>query len=258
MKRLFPQAKETPILNNIKAFYSKIISASNSRIQYANSVLQFTNSVSQIVKSWAPEYDHCFLQFRELYKEIYVINCALADSERRFAEDINDIAERFAVIQRIKDEYEVINERYKQSESLLIDAMASISYHQEKPEYEKKQAGLEQKLKEAKENRLNSIDEKKAKLQEYILVKQKYAIFKTKKIKKAFIDYGLAIKASAEKEVDIYTRIDQVLRMINQAGFPQEASAQIESILPVPSEPINPTEAVSLVNELEPEAEPNQ
>lgn len=237
MALAFFQPRRDQLCNDMTIVYHALSAACQHRRAYAKSWTAFGVTAEQMGISQVSEMRDKFGTLRELCAELGSVHQDLADSEERCAEDFRDVIERFYVLYRTNEEYLEAKRKYKATCETLLDIQYDMN-EAEKQEAEARRLKLEPREQRAKAEKHVQLIEFKKKVAHLLHVKKSYNNFKVSRMRHAFVTYGDGIKAAAEREVEIYKRMQTLLSELTLDEAATEAvAAQLAEPAPAPVPP---------------------
>jgi hypothetical protein len=208
------------LLVDLTVVYDSLVSAYRNRRDCAQAWIDFGKKAQAMVSLQIPELSTRFAELETLFEEYAKIHEELADKEERSSEDFRDCIERFQVVFRVREEYDMRKEQYMESTMKLEAAHKRIEAESVKPGYEKRQAKLEVTLQEAKQDKVDWLRRYKRKTIQIINVKNEYNKFKVRRIRHGWLLYSDAMKEAAQQEMDVLIRIRRLLESLDIAVGP--------------------------------------
>ena len=237
MALAFFQSRRDQLCNDMTIVYHALSAACQHRRSYAKSWTAFGVTAEKMGTSQVSEMADKFGSLRELCAELGSVHQDLADSEERCAEDFRDVIERFYVLYRTNEEYLEAKRRYKAARETLLDIQYDMN-EAEKQGAEARRLKLEPREQRAKAEKHVQLIEFKKKVAHLLHVKKSYNAFKVSRMRHAFVTYGDGIKAAAEREVEIYKRMQALLSELTLDEAATEAvAAQLAEPAPTPVPP---------------------
>ena len=222
---------------DMSAVYDGLISAVKHRREYAKSWTSFGQNASVMAISQLPDHKEKLEEFAKLFAEVGEIHMELANKEERNAEDFRDVIERFAVVYRVNEEYNIRKEQWDDACKELEKAQRTIDVESQKPTYSSKAPKLQANLEKAKQLKRDCLRRYKRKVLQFIRVKEQYCKFKVRRIKHGFLLYAEAMREAARKEMDVFVRIRDHLNNLKSGDEPVAAAVaeQLSQEAPAPA-----------------------
>lgn len=213
-------SKKKKLLTDIAGminYEAKGVKAHKKELDQTNN---FLTKLRALIEKEAPEFLDKFDEITEPMKEAIHCEEAIAAAEERKMDDINDVSERFKVLYRMSTE--LAEARAKRQAT--VEKLEKL--HKEKDADELKGGKKRHKIEgdiaatiEAKRTATENVEQK---LQEVIAQREKYALFKIRRLRNGFVTYGNVIAEQAQKESEALGAF------ITAIG---EARDQVEAIL---------------------------
>jgi hypothetical protein len=218
LKHILP--KRPPILDTMLAISEQLTNASTSRRNYSRLLRSFALSLVTSATRAKAEATEKFSVLQSYYNEIADLQDNLANAESRTADDIRDIVERYVVLSRFTDEYNTQKELYEADVNALLEAMASQTVASRQPGYEKVKSALENRIAHAKLQKKFNAQLLIQKVKQLIVMRQKYSVFKFRRLAHGWRTYVQAKSALVKGEKTAILQIIDLLR--------EDAPVQVE------------------------------
>ena len=237
---------------DMSVVYDGLTTAVKNRREYAKSWTNFGQQASVMAISQLPDHKEKLEQFAELFAEVGQIHNELAAKEERNAEDFRDVIERFSVVYRVNEEYNIRKEQWDDACKELEKAQRTLDAESAKPTFASKEPKLRANIEKAKQLKRDCLRRYKRKVLQFIRVKQQYCKFKVRRIKHGFLLYAEAMREAAKKEMDIFVRIRDHLNCLKSGDEPV-AAAVAEQLSQAPPAAAPVAEAAEVVEQPVPE-----
>lgn len=180
-----------------------------SKQKSLNYETEFYDRVLKLVEVEAPELKSQMAQVMVHLKEH--INChqAFLDAETRANEDLNDIAERFAVLFRISNEYLTAKKDLQDARSKLDAARLKLS--QDRASGGKNQVRLGANATKAVDDVQARIRTLQTKIRELIEAKHKFNAFRCRRLRESFLHVGEGTKMIVKQDIAILGELDKAI-----------------------------------------------
>ena len=183
-------------LNTIVANSREEIINYNNEIECRRRV--FSN-LKKIVDNDAPTYSIVMEDIIAHFNESLSAEQDLIDAYERFAEDFNDVSARFDVVFRLSEEARECKQKVRDIKSKIEKVKNDIFNDEQKGSAKKEKLEAElQKLIQIKKAAVDTCIEK---MEEFIVVKQKYNEFKIRRLTHAYTNLGNVMKNAHEKQL---------------------------------------------------------
>lgn len=237
---------------DMSVVYDGLTAAVKNRREYAKSWINFGSQASVMAISQLPDHKEKLEQFAKLFEEVGQIHNELAAKEERNAEDFRDVIERFAVVYRVNEEYNIRKEQWDDACKELEKAQRTMDVESQKPSFASKQAKLQANIDKAKQLKRDCLRRYKRKVLQFIKVKDQYSKFKVRRIKHGFLLYAEAMREAAKKEMDIFVRIRDHLNCLKSGDEPVAAAVE-EQLSQTPPAAAPVAEATEVLDQPVPE-----
>jgi hypothetical protein len=249
MAGLLASAREL-VCNDLIATHNGLVAAVNARREYARSWTKLGTALNVLGSGQLPPLASEFEKLTGLFKEVAEIHTTLADAEDRNADDLRDIYERFEVLYRQSH----INSEGKAEFNTAYTAYEAIkkqvAIEREKPGWPKVELKFLQQEAGAKGMLKAALDRYKGTLAELVRVRETYNAFKIRRFRGGFFLYVRALREASEKELDVFTRIQDLLRGLSLSG--EAAQAVGEQLDAPPPEAVAPEEIARVIEAADP------
>ena len=203
--------------------YERLISAAKHRKEYGLKWEQVGKLVADMAKSQVPELEEKYNELAELFHRIGKHHKRLARREIRNAEDYRDVVERFNVVYRVQEEKDDKKDDYEKAEKALKKAQAAIEANQSNPNFGSMKTKLEGNLNIAKEKAHTALFHYKRKLAQLVQVRNTYNLLKVQRMKHGSLEYANALKKYAEKDIELFLKVKELLDSLTIDGDVAEA-----------------------------------
>lgn len=220
---LFLSRKDV-LCSEITHVYEGMVQSAESRVLYAKSWSDIGSTSCAMLTSQIPELKAQFEEMRTIFNEVYQIHFKLAKEIERSAEDIRDVYERFDVLFRVNEEYNIRKEQLADATRKLTEAHAKIEAEKAKGTYQKNEAKLLANLEAARKDKTDALRRIKRKVKQLMAVKDSYNKFKVKRFRQGFTRYSHALREAAQSEIQKLTQIREFLAALS-VDDPTAASA---------------------------------
>jgi hypothetical protein len=191
--------------------YEHLMNTVKFRRDYAQSWADLGPILAGLFCSQMPSLGPSLDALSGLLMELSQVHTALADSEARAAEDWRDVTERFGVLWRETEEKAARIQHLNEATEALATAQARVKAESMRPGYEKIRFRFDQQLALAKANKADALQRCKFSVARLITVSRAYAAFKVRRFHHGWTLYATATRRAAQREMDIFGRITQLL-----------------------------------------------
>jgi DNA repair exonuclease SbcCD ATPase subunit len=221
--------------NDMTVVYEGLAMTYKNRRDYAKSWVELGKKIEEMMKGQIPSLQDSFKRLTEMLEEFAKIHEELADKEERSSEDFRDILERYAVIFRVREEYDMRKAQFAESCVRLDEIHRKIENESVKANWEKNRVKYEALLEDAKADKTDWLRRYKRKTAQMIAVKDAYNKFKVRRMRHGWFLYADAMKEAAQKEMEILLRMRHLLEGLSADGVAEELSTAISGQLATPA-----------------------
>jgi hypothetical protein len=216
--------------------YNALNLAFRRRRDCASAWVTVGESLSRLGLSQAPELAAPMADLTKLFSELEEVHSTLSLAEERNCEDVRDIIERFVVVYNASDAYNALRDDYGASARKVRAHREKMEHQSVRADYDLHRYKLEQELAALKEKRYTLLVRYKPALYRNMVQREKYNRFKVRRFRHGFRTYATALKHAYEREVEIFTRLKELLLGLEDA-LPAEIEDEIADVLraPVPA-----------------------
>ncbi|OHT03518.1 hypothetical protein TRFO_29130 [Tritrichomonas foetus] len=188
-----PETQDLPaLIAQLKAANEKMLARSKS----ANAL---GDALYALIQAEAPSFAVYFERVRDIYKSLSLIYETASNDQARALEDLNDIAVRYPIYQKLTDEREILKKHYSEVDQ---------KYHSAKLQLKAQESQINLAL--YRESRIeraqiaaNLIDV----LENYISYRNRFNKFVENRSKNAWIRYGESIEKCAGDEAKLMNEL---------------------------------------------------
>jgi hypothetical protein len=191
--------------------YQAILTESKHRFIYADSWASFGRASLALVRSTTPELTDPFVEIANWCGKLGLIHHQLAEAQQRTADDFRDIFERSKVVERVSQELQTVQGWYADASVQLSQAIANKADATNVSSSAETAALLQRGIDRAKEHKNEYKQLLKQKVAELIQAKEKYAIFRIRKLKGGLIGYLGGLKTAAKCEVVVIDNLKKLM-----------------------------------------------
>jgi hypothetical protein len=210
--------------------YQALNHAFRRRRDYAQAWISLGDTLSKLAVGEVPQLAQPASDLAKLFSELGEVHQELSLSEERNCENVRDVIERFVVVYNASEAYSSIHELYSVAARNLRLHREKMEMQSTRPDYEVIRPKLEQEQKVLLEKQYTLLLKFKPALYRNIVQREKYIIFKARKFKDGFSQYAVALKTAAQKEIEIFERIKELLLTFETALPPEVEDAIAEAV----------------------------
>ena len=223
---LLASYKKDQLCENMDYIYSGLLEEVKAREDYSKSLKNLGTCLVELVKAEIPQFEKEFQEISDLLSQYSDSNSQFAQAQHRNADDFRDVSERFFVVYRINVEYVMLNNAYVDALTAYNDAKSKNESQKSSPKYDQMKEKLEANIKSSFEALEKCYEDRKVKLEQFIIAKEKYSDFKVRRFKQGWTRYTNGLKTFIETNTGILNEIRAKLQGLAQK-IPKE---KLESI----------------------------
>ena len=170
---------------------------------------EFLEHLTKIIETECPECKSAFRPVAAALAQQIACDRAFADVQSRGVEDINDISERFAIVVRASNVYATAKKDLQNSKQRFETARQKLQ--QDRAMGGRNAMKLEQLAIKAKDEVKGRITDLKEAIEQYIIQKEKFAEFRMRRLREAFVHIGQGTSAIMRQDVEAWKQLEAAI-----------------------------------------------
>jgi hypothetical protein len=211
MTILMPKAAA---LGDLPDVFKSGYSVARHHYQQLHQLQRFLERANRMVAIECPEFQHHTSRVSSVFNEAFAHERAIADAERRLADDLSDVAARYDVLVRLFNE--LTDAKKKLASCREREAASKRNLADDIRHGGMKQYIFEADIRGALEEKRRVVDFTIAKMEEYIAARDSYFKFTVRRMKHAFSNMGEALRNSGDGILQNCRQIKGAVRFLRQ------------------------------------------
>lgn len=189
---------------------------------------EFGKNLMLLVEAETPEFASRFNEIMARYFNYLDLERKFADAEELVAENFNDVAARFCVVFRVSQEVTDAREKLNESSQKITSVRNSILKDQSKGG--SNAIKLNAELERAKDHKRECLDMAIKKTEELIDQKDRYNVFKIKRLRQAYVNLGNVLTQVVGEQGNLLGQLAEDCRV-----SPEDMDQMLASYSPAPA-----------------------
>jgi hypothetical protein len=195
-----------------------------NRRNYSRLLRAFARGIVTFASQVRSDSTEKFSVLQSYYNEIADLHDNMADAEAQTGEDIRDLVERYAVLARVTDEYNVQKDACETISNSLLEAMAAQTVASKQGNYEKVKMELENRVLRIRFEKKFNCKLLIEKVKQLIAVRQKYSVFKLRRLEHGWHAYAQAKGELAQRQK---SAVLQIVDLFGEAVQVREEAVEV-------------------------------